>query len=286
MAQSKDGSRFLRATAAGGNVRILAVDALEAATELQSRHGLVGLSAKLAAETVVASVLLSAHIKGDERITVQLQGSAPKVSVFSEVDANGNVRGRAQPASIAPAKEGQLTGLMMVIKSSAIKEMYRGVTEIDHGSFEAAFLNHLGTSAALDVVLRIRAELDGDVVSRAVGVMVEKLPGHAETAIEDESRAVAVLEVLRDQSAEEMFDALEAGEIFGEEIQVMADHAVRWLCHCNREKVLDTLVSLGPETLQTLIDEDDGAEVTCHFCNDQYRMTAADLRRILPIDEV
>ena len=41
------------------------------------------------------------------------------------------------------------------------------------------------------------------------------------------------------------------------------------------------LVSLGRKDLKSLIDEDQGAELVCHFCLNRYRFTTDELREML-----
>ena len=43
----------------------------------------------------------------------------------------------------------------------------------------------------------------------------------------------------------------------------------------------DALVSLGKKELEAMIEEDDGAEIHCHFCNTNYKFDADDLREII-----
>ena len=41
------------------------------------------------------------------------------------------------------------------------------------------------------------------------------------------------------------------------------------------------LISLGRKELQTIIDEDTGAELGCHFCHQQYHFTTEELKQLL-----
>ena len=54
-------------------------------------------------------------------------------------------------------------------------------------------------------------------------------------------------------------------------------------CRCSRERILGVLQTLPQEELQTMIEEDHGAEVTCHFCADQYTFSEPDLQELLSI---
>lgn len=271
---------LVRAVAAGDVVRILAVDVTSAAEEARVRHGLGTGAARVGADAVVAAALMSAHIKGDERMTLQLQGSEPRLAVFAEIDAFGAIRARITPADAEPGPDGEVSGVLVAVKADAREEMYRGATEVRGGNLEAALAEHLGASAQIDVVLRIRTAFAGDgTVTEARGVLVEKLPGHLKDP-QEAIRALSVLEVLKDRTTDEIAEALDAGQLLGEPIDVLERRPLVWRCRCSRSRVEDTLVGLGRAELLEMIEQDGGAEVTCHFCNEAYRFTADELRAL------
>ena len=72
--------------------RILIVDATEVAERARAQHQLSGAMVKYNAEAMVASVLLSNQIKGEERMSVQIRTEDPFIAFTCDVTAQGEIR--------------------------------------------------------------------------------------------------------------------------------------------------------------------------------------------------
>ena len=222
-----------------GGLRVLRVDVRDIAEHVVRVHGLVGLAAELAIDGVAAASLLAAYLDDDERLTLQIQGAEPRFALTVDVHDDGAVRGRLTPNWV-PEPDGPLQGVLMVMKSVVGREVYRGVTPLEHHNLAAMLQQHLEDSAQAPARVALR---DG------VGAFVEKLP---DEAIDDATMDQVLQDVL------DAFDGADASE----------ERELFWSCSCSRDKVLQMLVALGPEEIRSMIDEDDGARVSCHFCNE------------------
>lgn len=268
--------RLVRAFAGGRTVRLLVVEAHGPARQTRVAHGLGSGSSRLAAEGLVASALLSAHIKGDERVTLQVQASEPRFALMSEIDASGQVRVRFTPSD-AHSADGRIHGMMLVIKADAHQEVYRGVTEIEGKTLEEALSEHLGASAQVDAVLRIGAGVDeqGEILF-AGGFLLERLPEdprYPSISLEDFRK---VYERLREADLRDVLTGIAFGKLLDSEVEVLESREIVWRCRCSAEKVEAMLGSLGSAELREM-KADGGAEVTCHFCNGVYRVSPARL---------
>lgn len=263
-----------RGVVGGRSARFLVVSLPQLAELVRQRHGLGPDAARLAAEAMVATTLMSAWIKGSERITLQLQGQRPGFAFVCDVDAEGGLRARLSPGQLQHPSDGGIDGLMLAIKADAQRELYRGVTALEGRSIEGALRGHLGDSTQVDVVLRIGVEQDPDGrITGAGGVVVERLPADPMLpSIEPAAFMATYGQIER----EDVFDTLVAaafGRIGGQDIEVLEERALCWRCSCSLERIEAVLFNLGPAELQSMWQEDDGAEVSCHFCNIQYRVS-------------
>lgn len=258
----------------GRTARFLLVSLPQLAELTSQRHGLGPDAARLAAEAMVASALMSAWIKGSERVTLQLQAQRPAFAFVCDVDAEGGLRARLSPGQLHhPAGRG-VDGLMLAIKADAQRELYRGVTALDGRTIEAALRGHLSESTQVDVVLRIGVEQDPDgKITGAGGVVIERLPPDPNLpSIEPAAFAKTYQHIEQD----DVFDTLVAaafGKIAGQEVEVLEERALRWRCSCSQERIEAVLFNLGPAELRSMWQEDGGAEISCHFCNIHYQVS-------------
>lgn len=276
-----EGGALVRGLADERRVRVIAADVRLAAEEAARVHGLSPEATELCAQGIIAAALLSAHIKGSERITVQIQGQDPVLSLFAEIDAEGGVRARVSPTTASPDEDGRMTGIMLTIKADADREMYRGLTEVRHQTLEQALDAHLRDSAQVDAVLRIETRADADGLKAASGILIERMPeGPGEKAFEPEEFA-ARYRGLPEGQAVQLVEDLRQCKLGPASFSPLEDREIRWQCRCSQEKVEAMLLALGSEELRAMADEDHGAEITCHFCNSIYRVGEERLRELL-----
>lgn len=235
-----------------GRARVLEVDVTPIAREIRARHALGPRASHLAAEGAVATALLSAHIKGAERITLQVQSSTPEVAFIGDVDADGRLRGRLTPNTLPTPWSGTLDGALLAIKSIGRRELYRGVTPIEGVSLEAALRHHLSSSAQVKagLTITVRSDPDGAITS-ATGTYVERLPGAP------------------------------AGPMDPTTLNELEKRALRWHCTCSQQRVESMLIAVGPDELRAMRVEDGGADVTCDFCLSVYHV---DSPRLLELE--
>lgn len=56
---------------------------------------------------------------------------------------------------------------------------------------------------------------------------------------------------------------------------------VSFKCDCSKERFSKAIISLGQNEIEQMIDEDDGAEAVCHFCQSKYQFDAVELETLI-----
>ncbi len=260
---------MLVALARNGGVRLLSVSLPGPANELADRHQLGPAARKLSAEALVATALLSAHIKGEERLTFDLQSTLPPCAAVFEVNGDGTLRGRFRPAHMP--EQAEFHGLLSVAKSLGRTELYRGVAEVRGEGMEAALQRYLNESQQVSARVCLAALLDDEgAVEYADGLLLERLPHFPEAEFQ-------TLVALLSGDPRRLFDELALGLFAGETVELLGDAQLRFQCGCSREKVVTMIRSLGEAEIGEMLAEQGKAEVVCHFCNEVYRVEAPEL---------
>jgi len=224
---------------------------------------------------------MSAHIKGEERLTLQIQAERPKMAFIAEVDAQGGLRARLTPSDVRHTD--QISGFVHAIKSDGTKEVYRGTTSIADENLERALSEHLENSQQTGAYLRVAAHLNEEGEVRfAAGILIERLPEHAEYPWIDESTFEATYGPLVHGDLEDLITAFAFGQLAGQPVEILETRDLLWKCRCSQVKVETMLGSLGVEELRSMRDEGK-AEVTCHFCNTAWIVSAERLTELIQL---
>ena len=271
---------LVRAFLDEGAVRLLLVEATAPAARTREVHDLGPDAARIGAESLVAAALNAAYIKGDEQLAFQLSGQKPACSVYADVTAEGAIRARVAPPDLA-LEDGRLRGMLVAIKSLGGKELYRGITEVPGTTIEEALGAHLDASTQVDDVLRIgiKQGADGEIL-QAGGLLLERMPEERGQASLEPEAFEARYGWVREADVLQVLTQLAFGTLGDRRIQVLEQRALVWRCRCSRERSETALLALGADTLQEMIAEDHGAEVSCDFCQATYAFDEAELGAI------
>ncbi len=268
------------ALACDRSVRVLVAVLHGPAAEMCRRHGLGPWESRLAAEGLVAATLLGSQLKGNEQLAVNVFGERPRFSIHIDVRDEGSVRGRLEAPDGAAADDAAVSqrfdGLIAAIKHLDDEELYRGVADLKDGTIEDALQGFFDRSVQVDGRVRVLVEVDVDgTVSFAGGMLAERLPD-----MEDEDFRVLVAGPM-EADFRDLMTSFAFGQLGGSEVEVLESHDVHFRCRCSRERVLSMLRTLGPDELRVMLDEDGGAEVTCHFCNEVYDVAGDELSALI-----
>ena len=170
---------------------------------------------------------------------------------------------------------------MTVIKDLGLKEPYVGTIELVSGELGIDFAQYFTVSEQQPSLVSLGVLVNGDVVLKAGGLLVQPMPGCEEETLEQlELRSPMFADISREMTEAPKEQLLE--DWFRGMKPVVLDRTpLRYHCGCSRARMEKALISLGRKELQTIIDENTGAELGCHFCHQQYQFTTEELKQLL-----
>src|SRR5690606_22467793 len=125
----------------------------------------------------------------------------------------------------------------------------------------------------------LQADVDYSVKTPG-GLIIQLLPGAGDDDIDAIAHELARIRPVTEIVADAMtLEQIMHGII--RSVEVMEEMPVEFRCKCSRERIDQTLISLGKEELEAIIDETGKAEVNCHFCNETYVYDGKQLKELL-----
>lgn len=283
---------LVKSLAFDGQVRAYAVRSTNTVSEGQRRHDTwVNASAALG-RSLTAGVMLGAMLKGEQKLTIKIEGDGPIGHIIIDSNAKGEVRGYvANPHVQLPQNAlGKIdvagavgtSGYLSVIKDVGMRDFFTGQVPIVSGELGEDFTHYLLNSeqAPSAVGLGVLVNPDHSILA-AGGFIIQIMPGATDetiTVIEEKLSTMTTVSKLVEQglTPEQILF-----EILGEEnVQILETMDVNFVCQCSRERIEAALISLGKKELQDIIEEDGQAETSCHFCNEVYHFTKEDLEKL------
>jgi len=291
-----NGDYMVRATALDGRVRAFALNATGVVSELQRRHGTYPAVSAALGRTAMGALLLSAAglKEEDQSLSVEVKGDGPAGRFLVTANGRGEVRGLVSNprADVEHPQRGELnvagvvgtSGYLSVTRDLNMRETYQSTVELLSGEIGEDLAYYLVKSeqTASAVGVGVFVETDGSV-DAAGGYMVQLLGGLGEDELTEIEQRIASLphptRLIHDGTSPE--GILE--RIFPEGYEETDRYPVAFHCPCSRERFSAGIVSLGEAEIRRIIEEEENptTEVVCHFCNEAYHFTQADMEAIL-----
>jgi molecular chaperone Hsp33 len=288
--------QLIRATAADGGIRTVGVITTRLTEEARQRHNLSYVATAALGRTMASGLLLASNMKRSEsRVNLRLRGDGPLGVVMADAGFDGAVRGYVENPTVElpPNSRGKLdvggaigsNGFLYVVRDIGYGYPYSSTVHLVSGEVGEDVAHYLMTSEQTPSALMVGVFVGAEGVTAAGGLLIQVLP----KAARDEALVQTLEERVGGLSG--FTPLLQAGkslpqifeELLGDMgLQIFPEtQMLRFHCDCSFDRVLGALKMLGQTELQEMIEQDNGAEATCHFCGEIYRADADHLEQLV-----
>lgn len=233
----------------------------------------------LLGEAMAAAALLSATLKFDGSITLQIQGTGPVHLLVVQCTSGLSLRGLAHwSGEILPASFRELVGdgrLAMTIEQANKTERYQSIVPLEGATLAASLEGYFDRSEQLATRLWLTA---GD--GCAAGMLLQMLPDR-----DADSDAWQHVTILSDTLKQTELSELPAQELLHrlyneDDVRLFEGAPVAFRCRCSRDRIEGTLRGLGHEEVQSILVEHGSVGVDCEFCGKHYGFDAVDVESL------
>jgi len=276
------------------------IEISDAWQQVQARRSYPPAVSAMLGEMMAAAALLSANLKFDGTIVMQIHGDGPVQLLVAECDAALRLRATAKLRE--DAKISEQAGLQQLVnahgegrfaitldpaKKTPGQQAYQGIVALEGESVATVIENYMMRSEQLDTRLWLAAD---DKVAR--GLLLQKLPddGGKTTPLADTdvwNRTVTLASTLNQQEllGTDIMTLLQ--RLYWEEtVRVFDPRHPVFQCGCSREKVGNMLKMLGREEIDSALADLGKLDINCDFCGQDYLFDPVDCMQLFALESI
>ena len=239
---------------------------------------------RLLGEMMAAAALLSATLKFEGSLIMQIQGSGPVQLLVVEATSDHTLRATAKwEGELAEGNVGALLGegrFVISIVPSSGTQTYQGIVSLEGNSIAEVLEHYMAKSEQLETRLWLASDSH-----QAAGMLLQKLPATPTEDVDAWNRATRLGETIK---RDELL-GLPAPEIIRrlyhqEDVRVFEPRPVAFRCSCSQDRVTSMLRMLGHDEVRSIVAERGNVEVDCEFCGRHYAFDPVDAEQVFAAD--
>ena len=287
------GDYLVKALAFDGQVRAYAARTTETVSEAQRRHYTWPTASAALGRSMTASVMMGAMMKGDEKLTIRINGGGPIGNILVDANAKGEVRGYvSKPQTHFDLNDlGKLDvrravgteGVLSVSKDIGMLQPFNGQVPIVSGEIGEDFTHYIVTSEQIPSSVGVGVIVNPDnTILASGGFIIQLMPGTSEEIIVLIEERLSAIPTISKMISEGMTPEDILHEVLGKEnVKILDEMPVTFNCQCSRDRITNAITSLGTDEIEDMIETDGQAEAECHFCNEKYHFSKENLENLL-----
>ena len=278
---------------AGDTIRGAVLNGSRMINQMRWNHELGILETLVLGQAYLGACLMSASLKGKDRLRLLVDCSGPIKGLVVEANAAGEVRGFLKNVPIPvekPLEDFNLSpffgaGFISVTRILADgKQPFTGKVMMVHGRLAKDLAHYCLTSEQIPTSFSLSVNFDSDGnVAAAGGMFLQAMPDADDAVVRQiEDQVVALPSIgtaLAEGTAAEDFLRTHLGDYSPRFID---QRKVGFICHCNRDQIRNVLTLLPIDELRDIQEKGPfPVEIRCHHCNTCYAFDREHIDRIV-----
>ena len=245
-------------------------------------------------QMTAACTLLSANLKFDGSMIMQIHGDGPIQLLVVECRSDLTIRATAKVAENANI-DAQMDLQTLLNQNGNARfaitldpnerqpgqQPYQGIVPLLGETIAEILMHYMSASEQLDTHIELAANSHS-----CAGVLLQKLPLHG--GVQSESQNLHVWDelcsIVKTVGAEELLntdaDTFMHRLFWQYPLEHSTEQNVQFGCTCSPQKVTDMLKMLGEDEALDMLSEQNHVEVSCDFCGQTYELTAEQVRAL------
>lgn len=244
------------------------------------RHDYPAPLRQLLGELMAAGALLSATLKFNGSIILQMQGDGPVKLVVVEVTSEATLRATANwdgelPDAPLRALLGRGRFAITIVPGDGAQS-YQGIAALDADSVAQVLEGYMAASEQLETRIQLACD-----ERQSAGMLLQRLPAAEDEDPDTWNRITHLGATLRRDELLELPARTVIRRLFHEEdVRVFEPTPLSFRCSCSHQRVVGMLRMLGRDEVRDIVAERGCVEVTCEFCRKRYTLDAVDAEQV------
>jgi len=295
--------RIVRATAANGGIRLVAVLTTKSSLEAKKRHGLSYLTTCILGRAFSASLLLASSMKiMHGRVTLRVRSDGPLKGLLVDAGRDGKVRGYVGNPDLEldlikkdsnkyafDFSRALGKGYLNVIRDNGLGEPFASTVEIVNGNIAEDLASYLFHSEQTPSAVFIGEKIKNKNVICSGGLLAQVLPKrHTDpllvSLLEERCKEINSFSEELFKSKDDLLSLIK--NIFPDiDDKSLSEKArtqdIRFECNCSKKRSLNALRILDKNELKDILNKEGKAELVCEFCKNKYLINSEEIETMI-----
>ncbi|MBW2366785.1 MAG: Hsp33 family molecular chaperone HslO [Deltaproteobacteria bacterium] len=260
--------------------------------EMRVNHDMGILESLVLGHAYLGVGLMSATLKGNDRLSIQIDCDGPVGGLSAEASAYGEIRGYLKNPVIPlekPLENFDLSpffgaGFLTVTRHlEDAKQPFSSKTALKYGNIAQDLTYYHATSEQIPTAIHLSIQFSptGNITG-AGGLLVQAMPDAQADMVATVEKVVENLSSLGKLFAENVSpETLLQGEFSKFSPQIITNRRIEFMCHCHSDRVKQVLRLLPKNERENLMVHGPfPVDLRCHYCNTVYKFSKSDIEKI------